>query len=439
MNNSEKDFKNYLSDNIKRYEAQQNVPEPDWNDLQHRMNARGKSKSSKAGRYITLGAAVIVAAGSLFYVLSGDMSNEVAEYAKRTDQPAVVNSTEDTVQSETENTVNARKKYQVDHYIEDNSEISNEKRTENRATPEADPDSRPATALGAFPQVENTEGEEPNIAVTEPEKDAIAEITTNRIQEQSLNVRVSPIKRTFCVGEVFDFTTSEPIDSEDLEQITSLALDINDRGELILAEPGTYKFRLDFTVAEVKGSEDVEVVVVPRPKTRIESQMSLVDGGRPQYEFKAESSNHTAIRRWVNGQVRQQEGDLVEDFTKKGTYEVMQVAYSAAGCTDTALKTISVNNDYNLLAPDAFTPNGDGLNDTWLPVALKEPVYEFTLEVRDMKGNLVFKTSNPGREWRGPENSNRNNAAAQNTFIWKAEVKYKGNSEYYGGAVRVLY
>lgn len=440
MNNSEKNFKDYLSGNIKRYEAQQNVPEPDWNDLQNRMNARGKFNNSKAGRYIAMSAAAVIAASSLFYVFSGDIQKEdtVTEYAQRTARPAAVKSIEEDIQSEVENSIFSREAQQTQPRRVKSAENQTAKRTENRATPEANTDSRPATALGTSFQTEEIQNENvTNTADTAPGKE------TNDVlageDEKTLNVRVSPVKRTFCVGEVFDVTTSEPVDSKNLELLNSLTLDMNENGELILAEPGTYKFRIDFTVDGAKGFDETEVVVVPRPETRIESQMNLVDGGRPQYEFRAESSNYTAIRRWVNGQVRHQEGDLVEDFTKKGTYEVMQVAYSAAGCTDTAFKTINVNDDYNLLAPDAFTPNGDGLNDTWLPVALKDPVYEFTLEIRDIQGNVVFKTSDPGSEWRGPENPSRNNAAAQNTFIWKAEVKYKGNIEYYGGAVRVLY
>lgn len=436
MNNSDRDFKDYLRDNVNRYESQQPTPEPDWNDLQRRMNAGGKGSGFKTARYISLGAAAAVAAGALFYFASNDVQdNQATQYSQRTEQPVKKLQVDEDAGNSKDVSAEHKNEQAAAGAVE-KQDATTENRTENRATPNTHADSRPATSLGTSADDSGSD------QVYNEEKNPETEDTkagVNSAAKVELNIQVSPVKRTFCVGEPLEYTTNKPVDDLNLKQQTSLGLDIDYRGNYLFAEPGNGKFKVEYFVDGRKGTDEFEVTVVARPEARIESQMSLVDGGRPQYKFTAENTNHSAMRRWVNGNERSKTGDLVEDFTKKGNYEVVQVAYSAAGCTDTAFKTVSVNNDYNLLAPDAFTPNGDGLNDTWLPLALKEPVYDFTLEIRDIKGNLVFQTSDPNVEWSGPEGAKHQNAPAQNTFIWKAVVQYKGKTEHYGGAVRVIY
>ena len=50
-------------------------------------------------------------------------------------------------------------------------------------------------------------------------------------------------------------------------------------------------------------------------------------------------------------------------------------------------------------APNSFTPDGDGLNDVWLPVARGINVYH--LEIFNRWGELVFETRDPQEPWLG--------------------------------------
>jgi gliding motility-associated-like protein len=54
----------------------------------------------------------------------------------------------------------------------------------------------------------------------------------------------------------------------------------------------------------------------------------------------------------------------------------------------------------NFWAPSAFTPNGDGKNETFLPVSDQELV-DFTMRIYDRWGNLVFIANNPNHAWDG--------------------------------------
>ena len=52
--------------------------------------------------------------------------------------------------------------------------------------------------------------------------------------------------------------------------------------------------------------------------------------------------------------------------------------------------------------PNAFTPNGDGINDTWKPeFGDTLNVKDYNLEIYDRSGIQVFQSSNPNVWWDG--------------------------------------
>jgi gliding motility-associated-like protein len=49
--------------------------------------------------------------------------------------------------------------------------------------------------------------------------------------------------------------------------------------------------------------------------------------------------------------------------------------------------------------PNAFTPNGDGLNDYFRPVSVN--VREFSINIYSRYGELVFSSTRPDQGWDG--------------------------------------
>ena len=68
------------------------------------------------------------------------------------------------------------------------------------------------------------------------------------------------------------------------------------------------------------------------------------------------------------------------------------------GCTNTATGQVAVAGTV-FYAPNAFTPNHDGLNDTWLPVALG--VSDYRINVYNRWGELVWETNSQNEPWLG--------------------------------------
>jgi gliding motility-associated-like protein len=76
--------------------------------------------------------------------------------------------------------------------------------------------------------------------------------------------------------------------------------------------------------------------------------------------------------------------------------------YDLKGCwnTDTLLVDITQGNKGNYLIPNAFTPNGDGLNDCF-GIKFWGVVYELKLNIYNRWGTLIWSTSDPNACWDG--------------------------------------
>lgn len=90
-------------------------------------------------------------------------------------------------------------------------------------------------------------------------------------------------------------------------------------------------------------------------------------------------------------------------------------------CTDTTHITVTVlaGNSTRVHIPTAFTPNGDGSNDTWGPLSAY-PLSEFKLGVYNRWGINVYNASNQGDKWDGTVKGAK---AAPGTYVWVLHYK----------------
>ena len=101
-------------------------------------------------------------------------------------------------------------------------------------------------------------------------------------------------------------------------------------------------------------------------------------------------------------------------FTEAGTYPVAMKVTNTWGCSDTLVKAIKVEADLAVYVPNVFTPNGDELNDVFLPVARALKSYE--LSVFDRWGVRVFSTTSAQTGWDG---SFRGQECKVDVYVWK--------------------
>jgi len=93
--------------------------------------------------------------------------------------------------------------------------------------------------------------------------------------------------------------------------------------------------------------------------------------------------------------------DPVHKFSKAGAYEVKLTGYDLFGCSSVETNRVQVTAPTELIAiPNAFTPNGDGLNDTFIPKV--RAISSFQMEVFNTWGEKLFITNSlDGKGWDG--------------------------------------
>jgi gliding motility-associated-like protein len=107
-------------------------------------------------------------------------------------------------------------------------------------------------------------------------------------------------------------------------------------------------------------------------------------------------------------------------YAQRGTYNVRLVVSAPGGCTDTTFDEIIVNPEFTLYVPNAFTPNGDGLNDNFLIYG--EEIQEMNMMIFDRWGNMVFTSTSVQEGWDGRANGGAD-IAQQDVYVYKIQVK----------------
>ncbi|MBL7902678.1 MAG: gliding motility-associated C-terminal domain-containing protein [Bacteroidia bacterium] len=118
-------------------------------------------------------------------------------------------------------------------------------------------------------------------------------------------------------------------------------------------------------------------------------------------------------------------------FDEAGVYGLMLIVKNEFNCWDTVMHTIKVESDFAAYIPNAFTPNGDGLNDTFYPVM--RGVKKFELQIFDRWGELIFKSTEANQVWDG---SFQGQECKQDVYNYKLVLlNVKGVEKFYSGSI----
>ncbi|MFT7589385.1 MAG: gliding motility-associated-like protein [Limisphaerales bacterium] len=121
-------------------------------------------------------------------------------------------------------------------------------------------------------------------------------------------------------------------------------------------------------------------------------------------------------------------------FSGENTFTVCLTAFNDFGCEDTYCRTIDIEFDGIVDVPNAFTPNGDGVNDQFYLGGFGMESVKFRIFNR--WGELVFETNNPGQGWDG---TFRGIAQEIDVYIYTVEAFFaNGRKEELKGNVSLI-
>jgi gliding motility-associated-like protein len=140
-----------------------------------------------------------------------------------------------------------------------------------------------------------------------------------------------------------------------------------------------------------------------------EATLTDIRGGTPPFSIA-----------WSTGEREEHIGDLDE-----GTYSV--TVTDAIGCSATREVEIFKNEDPCLFIPNAFSPNGDGTNDTW-NIRHMDLYPDAVVRVFNKWGSPVFSSKGYPQAWDGSFNGKMLEPATYYYFVdlQNGEPVYKG-------------
>jgi gliding motility-associated-like protein len=128
-----------------------------------------------------------------------------------------------------------------------------------------------------------------------------------------------------------------------------------------------------------------------------------------------------------DGTVVYSQTDFYHTYQDTGTYCIRLTASSPLGCTDTVTHCIVVQGESYYYIPNSFTPNGDGLNDQFYPVA--SGIKKYSMEIFDRWGETIWSSSKDDDQWNGMA-KNASQPIPQGVYVYKITITDAQNKEH---------
>lgn len=203
---------------------------------------------------------------------------------------------------------------------------------------------------------------------------------------------------------------------------------------------GIYDVTLTYTtsagcVNAVSGAGLVNIYA--QPDAAFSASAYQVSVYEPEIQFYDQSTGQVTAWSWQFG-----DGSVSSVthpshvYADAGTYLVGLTVSNQYGCSDSAYVQIEILEDFTFYAPNAFTPDGDGKNEMFLPLGVGWDNDSYTLYIFDRWGNQVFTSSDPASGWDGTRFGEN---VQQDTYVWKVELKdIYGRDRPYKGVVSLI-
>ena len=183
---------------------------------------------------------------------------------------------------------------------------------------------------------------------------------------------------------------------------------------------GRYRVRLAATglngacmLSEPEQERWVEVFESPRAGIVWNGQpQPMADG--PPIRLRSTSSDSTGMCHWNLGDGRWAAGcEIWASWPDSGEFIIRLQVSDAAGCVDTASIRLRVAPAELSEIPSVFTPNSDGVNDIWQPVA--QTGQGLSIWIYDRTGREIFSGNDDG--WNGRYGDGREAPSGTYTYL----------------------
>jgi gliding motility-associated-like protein len=183
---------------------------------------------------------------------------------------------------------------------------------------------------------------------------------------------------------------------------------------------------------EVYGYPEIDFTWNPQPVTVLEHKIEFINltQGAEDYLWNFYGTATSVATNPVH--------DIGEPIDM-GIYPICLVATSPFGCIDTLCQDILVESVLGVFVPNTFTPDGDGVNDVFIPVVSGVKPESFKFWVFNKWGDQIFYTDQIDQAWTGGSHGGEY-YVNQDIYMWRIECEamQDGRIEVFEGHVTIL-
>ncbi len=116
---------------------------------------------------------------------------------------------------------------------------------------------------------------------------------------------------------------------------------------------------------------------------------AIIDIGDREVQFINQSTNAIAYTWAISDSSFYTANSPIHTLKQAGSFSARLIAYGQRNCNDTLVKTLVVNQEFNVMLPNAFSPNADGVNNVWAPYIAG--AHNVEMEIYSRWGELLYK------------------------------------------------
>ena len=420
-------FEKFIKDSFDNYEAAYDPK--DWPVFENKLNQAVKARFfNKIKIFSIIGSAIIVGVAALYFLNNNQSTDNSTPLKGNT------TSYNQTVNVQPPVTANDNQTIKNSPSLLNNNTYST---TSNISTPViSSKEQLVSVNEEAIKKPDNLKNEEQEVQTS---------VVNSRpvLPSETLTLSIDANKVVACAEEEVSFFSSVK------GQNYTYVWNFGDDNTSSIANPshafnkaGSYDVRLALTDKNTNAiyNATIAVVVNKKPEANFEYEITQEGLAYPQVRFYDKSSDAMHWE-WHFG-----DGKVSYDQNPQHVYfinsdkkiNVSLSATSVSGCKSRAEKALTFTNVFDLMAPNAFSPDGDGLNDFFMPKALELYDISFEMFIYDRSGTMVFTSKSKSNPWDGRIGTS-GIIPESGTYVWIVILKDKsGNNIKYSGTVSIV-
>jgi len=240
--------------------------------------------------------------------------------------------------------------------------------------------------------------------------------------QNSLQAKKKPIivlnKKMACQPFVLNFAVIDLPQNAKVKWVFSNGFVTNlESGQYSFTNSGTYTIRLDISSSEGNVTVKDEIIVKKSPIA--DFKYSIRDG---VLELENLTSDFEKVKWEAMGNEIAEENPRLQ-MPYSDDYPIVMKVTNAQGCSATKKKMVNYKVNHHIFAPNAFSPDGDGVNDKFIVRYEPQKGYSYTFQVFDAVGRKLFESKNENEAWDGKNKNLESDVVKREKFLWRLIIE----------------